>query len=117
MGSQIPVTDYGGAAGDGLGSVHTVTKELARNNARELRLQVQSGLDPIEEQQKAKRDQELARSKEVTFQQAAQEWMATKDPSWEKDTAAIIKRQLENHVYPRIGADLNSAVRYARRRQ
>ena len=87
----------------GLGSVHTVAKELARDRARELRLQVQAGKDPIDEQTKLRHEAELARAKELTFRQVAQEWLDAKDAQWERQTAVNIRRQLENYVFPRIG--------------
>ena len=87
----------------GLGAAHTVSKEMAREQARDFRLQVQDGKDPIGEQERAKIQQQLARAKKLTFGQVAQQWLDAKDPQWERPTAVNIKRQLEIYVYPRLG--------------
>ncbi len=87
----------------GLGPTHTVGLTEARDRAQKCRLQVLDGIDPIEARKKARLEAQLAASKEVTFAQCAEGWMATNAITWTPRYAEAVKRKFEMFVYPKLG--------------
>src|SRR5213083_1262470 len=57
----------------GLGPLHTVSLKDARERARNARLQLLDGIDPIAAKQQRKADAALAAAKAITFETAAQQ--------------------------------------------
>ena len=66
----------------GLGAVHTVSLAEARVRAREYRLMLQEGLDPLEKREEIKRTDALARARMMTFDQCAKEYISTHRSGW-----------------------------------
>jgi integrase len=66
----------------GLGPVHTVGLAEAREMARQARLLVQQGKDPIDERDAARGAAAVAQGKRVTFDQAAQAYLQKLEDSW-----------------------------------
>lgn len=66
----------------GIGAVHTVSLADARAKARELRLMLQDGIDPLEKREEIKRTDALARARMMTFDQCAKEYIETHRSSW-----------------------------------
>ena len=66
----------------GLGSLNLVPLAAARDIAVECRRQVLSGLDPLEERGRVKRVRQLEQARSITFQEAAEQCIASKKPEW-----------------------------------
>ena len=66
----------------GLGSLNLVSLAVARDMALECRRQVLSGLDPLEERGRVKRIRRLEQARSITFQEAAEQYIASKKPEW-----------------------------------
>jgi integrase len=66
----------------GLGSLTLVPLAAARDIAVECRRQVLSGLDPLEERGRVKRVRQLEQARSITFQEAAEQCIASKKPEW-----------------------------------
>jgi integrase len=87
----------------GLGPAHTIGLAAARERARECREMRLAGIDPIEARNTKRLDDKLVAAKNVTFQQCAEGWMATKVLRWDPRRATFTKRRLEMYVYPKLG--------------
>jgi integrase len=88
----------------GLGPLHTVSLKKARERAREARLQLLDGIDPIEAR-KAKRDQAaLEAARAITFEAAAQAYFDAHEKGW-KNAKQISQflTTLKTYVYPTMG--------------
>lgn len=93
----------------GLGALHSVTVERAREMAAEARGLVAQGVDPID-----RRRADRAASSGATFQQAAEACHAAHSPSWSSERhAAEWIGSLRRHVIPALGdlpcAEIRSA--------
>jgi hypothetical protein len=66
----------------GLGPLHTVGLAEAREMARESRLLVQQGKDPIEERDGARGAAAAAQGKRLTFDQAAEAYLQKYEDGW-----------------------------------
>ena len=66
----------------GLGSLNLVPLAAARDIAVECRRQVLSGLDPLEERGRVKKVRQLEQARSITFQEAAEQCIASKKPEW-----------------------------------
>jgi integrase len=88
----------------GLGSLNTLTLAEARSQARESRLLLVQGLDPIEASQAKRQGIRLAAARAITFRQCAEKYIAAHRSSWR---SAIHAEQwptsLRTYVYPTIG--------------
>src|SRR6516162_6601198 len=88
----------------GLGPTHTVDLKLARQKAREARLLLLEGVDPLERRKAAKAAHALAVAKTKTFKECAQDYIAANQDGWKN---AIHGEQwittLATYVYPVIG--------------
>lgn len=89
----------------GLGSVDARSLAEARELVSKLRLIVLNGHDPKDFRDSERREKQLARSKQLTFKEAASQCIATKEHEWKNDKH---RRQwtssLETYAYPAIGA-------------
>jgi integrase len=88
----------------GLGPVHTVGLAAARAKALECRQLRDKGLDPIEEREKANREAALQVIKNITFEKAADAYIAAHKGEWR--TAKHLKqwrRSLEQHCFKVLG--------------
>ena len=95
----------------GLGPTDIVTLTEARSQVANLRLQVLSGLDPKELRDQEKRERLAAHASKLTFQQAAEQCIATKKHEWKNAKhAAQWSSSLETYAYPVIGALLVEAI-------
>lgn len=88
----------------GLGGYPTVTLAGARERARELRLLVDQGIDPVEDRRIKKAAQRAERAKAVTFQWCAEQFIEAKSAEWKNAKhAAQWTATLEQYAYPVIG--------------
>jgi integrase len=88
----------------GLGSVAVVSLKKARERARDARLQLLDGVDPID-QRKAKRAARLlAAANAITFEEAALQFYDAHERQWKsrKHREQFIN-SLKNHAFPKIG--------------
>jgi integrase len=89
----------------GLGAVHTVSLAEARLKAREHRLMLQGGKDPLENREELKRADALARAKMMTFDQCANEYIATHRSGWKNiKHAGQWESTLTTYASPIFGA-------------
>ncbi len=88
----------------GLGAVHTVTLSEARAKAKECRLILLEGKDPLETRKAAKRVEALERAKMMTFDQCAAAYIAAHRSGWKNAKhASQWKNTLETYASPIIG--------------
>jgi integrase len=89
----------------GLGAVHTVTLSEARAKAKECRLILLDGKDPLEARKVTKMADALDRAKMMTFDQCATAYIATHRGSW-KNAKHISQWEntLKTYASPFIGA-------------
>ena len=66
----------------GLGALSLVSLAQARDRAVECRRQMLAGLDPLEERRRIKKARELQHARSITFQEAAEQCIASKKPEW-----------------------------------
>jgi integrase len=88
----------------GLGPLRTVSLAQARERAKAARNLIYEGKDPIDER-RAKRAEALAESaKRVTFQEAAERYIAAHGSSWKNPKhLSQWKATLQTYAYPLIG--------------
>ena len=88
----------------GLGSLNLVPLAAARDIAVECRRQVLSGLDPLEERGRIKRVRQLEQARSITFQEAAEQCIASKKPEWKNAKhAQQWTNTLRAYAYPAFG--------------
>ena len=88
----------------GLGSLNLVPLAAARDIAVECRRQVLSGLDPLEERGRIKRVRLLEQARSITFQEAAEQCIASKKPEWKNAKhAQQWTNTLTAYAYPVFG--------------
>ena len=88
----------------GLGSLVDVSLAEARRRARECRLQVKVGIDPIDAKAAAREQRFLELRQDITFREAAEACMADKREGWRSGVHAKQWAQsLRDYVYPVIG--------------
>ena len=87
----------------GLGGFPDVPLASARETARRARDKIKGGIDPIEEQRKARELLRLQQSNAVPFRQAAEAYIDTHEPSWHNAKhAQQWRNSLRTHAYPII---------------
>ncbi len=88
----------------GLGPLHTINLDEARERARKARQQLLDGVDPIEHRKAARATQALAEAKAVTFKEAARQYFDAHERKWKnaKHRAQFLST-LEAYAYPIIG--------------
>ncbi len=98
----------------GLGGFPSVTLAGARERAREARLAIDAGKDPIDQRGAAKRLLRASVAKTVTFEQSATSYIAANEAAWKNAKhAAQWVTTLRTYAFPVIGdmrvADVESA--------
>lgn len=88
----------------GLGSVHDVDLEEARDLAREARRAVKAGRDPIDERKAERERAKVASAKLLPFRDAAQQYFDAHESRWSnaKSRANFLSR-LKAYAFPHIG--------------
>jgi integrase len=88
----------------GLGAVHTVTLPEARAKAKECRLILLEGKDPLETRKASKLVEALERAKMMTFDQCAEAYIAAHRSGWKNAKhASQWENTLETYASPIIG--------------
>lgn len=88
----------------GLGGYPDVTLASARDLAREARLKIKAGADPIEEARKARSELKAERAKNVIFRKCAEDYIASHSASWSNAKhRAQWTATLEAYAYPHFG--------------
>jgi len=88
----------------GLGPCHTVTLAEARERARQARLKLLDGIDPIEAKKAQRAAAALEAAKAMTFEQAAQAYNDQNEGRWRnRKSAGEFLRSLRAYAYPVIG--------------
>jgi integrase len=95
----------------GLGSYPAVMPAVARAKAREAKIGLAQGVDPITSKKEQKRE-EMAVTR-GTFKSIAEEWYAHKAKSWASETARKARESLDDDLFPKLGtkpiAEITSA--------
>lgn len=88
----------------GLGGYPDVSLAEARNRAGEIRMQIRSGVDPVEER-RAFRLAIRTKQSAMTFEKAARTWHATKQHEYKNPKhASQVLTTIETYAFPLIGA-------------
>lgn len=88
----------------GLGPLHTVSLAEARVRAKQARLGLLDGIDPIEARTAAKAAKALEAAKSATFEQAAEAYFKAHEARWRSARhAQIFVGSLRSYAYPAIG--------------
>ena len=85
-----------------LGVYPTVGLKAARSRRDDIRLVLANGEDPSDTRKAAKVARTMAEA--TTFETVAREWWAKRCPIWSADYGHIVKRRLEQYIFPTIGA-------------
>ena len=88
-----------------LGIWPEVSLREAREKRDKAKLEIQSGINPIEQRRTEENDkksqQELIENRlKNTFHAVANEWLSKHALSWSEDHIRRVSRALENHIYP-----------------
>lgn len=88
----------------GLGPLHTVSLQQARERARKARLQLLDGIDPIDAQRAKRTAAALEAAKAITFEEAVTQYFDTHESQWRnaKHRAQFLST-LRTYAYPKIG--------------
>ena len=98
----------------GLGGYPDVTLAGAREKGREMREKIAQGIDPVAERQAARNALAAAVASAMTFQQAAEKYIATNESGWKSSKhAAQWASTLTTYAYPKIGKLPVSAIETA----
>ena len=88
----------------GLGAVHTVTLPEARAKAKECRLTLLEGKDPLDTRKASKLAEALERAKMMTFDQCAEAYISAHRSGWKNAKhASQWENTLETYASPIIG--------------
>jgi integrase len=88
----------------GLGAVHTVDLKQARAKAREARLLLLEGVDPLDHRREAHAKLKAAKAKAITFAAAAQKYFDQHEAKWRnRKHAAQFLSTLKTYAYPALG--------------
>jgi len=89
----------------GLGGYPDVTLAIAREKARQAKMKVHEGHDPIAERQEKRQALKASLAKNVTFQTCAENYIEAHTPEWtNKKHAGQWTSTLTTYAYPVIGA-------------
>jgi integrase len=89
----------------GLGPFPTVGLSDARERARQARLQLLDGVDPLQAKQEAKIATAVAAAKAKTFMEVAADYIEANKPGWKNAKhASQWESTLRTYVYPTIGS-------------
>jgi integrase len=88
----------------GLGPLHTVGLQQARDRAVKARQQLLDGIDPLEARAADRATRELAAAKELSFEQAAHQYFDAHERKWRnaKHRAQFLS-SLRDYAFPKIG--------------
>ena len=88
----------------GLGSTHTVSLAAARAKARELRLQLVDGIDPMAARKQAQVAEAMRKARALTFDQCAEAYIAAHRSTW-KNAKHVTQWEttLKQYASPTIG--------------
>ncbi|MGX2039252.1 tyrosine-type recombinase/integrase [Methylocaldum sp. MU1018] len=88
----------------GLGGYPAVTLQQARDKAREVREKIAQGIDPIAERKAARSALLASRATEITFEEAAKQYIAAKSHEWKNPKHhQQWNNTLETYAFPFIG--------------
>lgn len=88
----------------GLGPFPEVTLAQARNKARELRDQIERGIDPVAARTEAARALKAQNAAALTFRQCAEKFIKANRAGWKNEKhAQQWENTLEQHAYPVLG--------------
>jgi integrase len=88
----------------GLGPVHTVTLKEAREKAREARLLLLDGVDPLDRRAAQRAALKAAKAKAITFAEAAVAYHAQHEAKWRnRKHAAQFLSSLKTYAFPALG--------------
>lgn len=89
----------------GLGSIDFVTIDQARDKAVQLRLMVKSGVDPMEDRDRARAAVIRAKASGTSFREVADSLINKLKSGWSESgkSEASWRGSLENHIYPALG--------------
>ena len=88
----------------GLGGFPDVTLAVAREKARQAKLRIDDGEDPIDQRRDKRRALKVSRAQDVTFKTCAENYIIAHTPEWtNKKHAAQWTSTLERYAYPVIG--------------
>jgi len=88
----------------GLGGYPDVTLAGAREKARQAKLKINDGEDPINQRREKRRALKVSRAQDVTFKTCAEKYIAAHTPEWaNKRHAGQWTTTLETYAYPVIG--------------
>lgn len=98
----------------GLGPLHTLTLQEARERARKARQALLDGIDPIEDRTALRRAERAEAAKRITFKEAAEKYIAAHRAGWKNAKHADQwEATLTTYAYPTIGnlsvADVDTA--------
>jgi integrase len=101
-----------GEAEMGLGPVHTVSIHEARELARQFRLQLLQGDDPLKKRKAAEDEKKRKAGENTTFGACVEDYLAfeSKRRRWGLKTYTDRKRAFETNVYPKLKNSLVSAI-------
>lgn len=89
----------------GLGGLHKVSLERARQKATQERAKLGDGVDPIDVRQSARDQASTVVARRVTFSEAAKRYIAAHSPTWSNEKhAAQWTATLETYAAPWIGS-------------
>jgi integrase len=88
----------------GLGGFPDVTLAVAKEKARQAKLKVHDGEDPIDQRREKRRALKASRAQDVTFKTCAENYITAHTPEWKnKKHAGQWSSTLETYAYPEIG--------------
>src|SRR5438067_120978 len=88
----------------GLGPCHTIALAEARQKAQDARKLRLDGIDPLDARRAARSQQRAAAAKQLSFQEAAEQYIAAHRAGWAPRHTKNWLGSLRDHVYPAIGA-------------
>ena len=91
-----------GEAHMGLGPVHTIGLHDARELARQCRVKILRGTDPMEERKSDRLAKQLEAAKQVTFKFCAEDYCTHKLRTWSPATARAAARRIRVYLYPKL---------------
>lgn len=88
----------------GLGGFPDVPLAMAKEKARQAKLQIHDGDDPIDERNEKRKALSASRSRDVTFKKCAEDYITAHSPTWKNPKhAGQWTSTLEAYAYPVIG--------------
>lgn len=87
----------------GLGPYPEVGLAAARERAREAKAKIVAGVDPIEERKAVRAALAAARARNLTFEEAADKWIAAKLVGRPEKSQKAVRSTLARYAFPEIG--------------